>query len=290
MTEELQEPLQAPAPPAGPGAEVGEALAGARQALGCSVADVAQQLKFAPRQIEALERGDFARLPAGTFARGMVRAYARLLKLDPEPLVARIAANVEVPDNAAAVAAARRPIPITDSARRLNLIYAVLSLAILGGIGFVVLQWRGERARAARLTFVPAAQAPLEPQRAALASATTPEMGVASGPQAVAAAAAASTAAAPQAPPPGAPAAQPAQGEHRLALKFDRESWVEVRDGAGKVLLSQLNPPDSERVIDGKPPFALVIGNAQYVHLSYDGKPVDLAPRIKVEVARFTLE
>src|SRR5258706_581114 len=65
---------------------VGKGLARARAALGFSVADVAQQLKFASRQIEALEQGRFAELPTGTFARGMVRAYAKLLKLDAEPL------------------------------------------------------------------------------------------------------------------------------------------------------------------------------------------------------------
>ena len=100
---------------------VGEELAKARAALGFSVADVAQQLKFAPRQIEALEQGRFEQLPTGTFARGMVRAYARLLKLDAEPLVKRVAARVVPSDNAAAVASVRRPIPITDSSRRTNM-------------------------------------------------------------------------------------------------------------------------------------------------------------------------
>ena len=60
----------------------------------------------------------FEALPSGTFARGMVRSYARLLKLDAENLVGRMAARVAVPDNAKAVASVRRPIPITDSNRR----------------------------------------------------------------------------------------------------------------------------------------------------------------------------
>jgi cytoskeleton protein RodZ len=33
-----------------------------------------------------------------------------------------------------------------------------------------------------------------------------------------------------------------------------------------------------------------VIGNAAHVSLTYDGKPVDLTPYIKGEVARFTLQ
>jgi cytoskeleton protein RodZ len=266
---------------------VGEELSRARAALGFSVKDVAQQLKFAPRQIEALEQGRFEKLPTGTFARGMVRAYARLLKLDAEPLVERIAERVAVPDNAAAVASTRRPIPITDSARRSNTVYAALSLAILAVIAGVAFQWQRERAGAARLTFVAAADAP---SQAPQASQVVP---VPQAPQAASAPAAAEQPApqaeAPAAAPGAAPAA-PAEGARRIALKFDRESWVEIRGHDGKALISQLNPGGTERVVEGRPPFALIIGNAQYVRLTYDDRPVDLAPYVKVEVARFTLD
>jgi len=42
--------------------------------------------------------------------------------------------------------------------------------------------------------------------------------------------------------------------------------------------------------VRGTPPFSLVIGNASHVRLTYNGKPVDLAPHIKVDVARLTIE
>ncbi|MBI1943029.1 MAG: helix-turn-helix domain-containing protein [Betaproteobacteria bacterium] len=262
--------------------DVGEELAQARRERGLSLADVAQQLKFAARQIEALEQGRFAELPAGTFARGMVRAYARLLKLDPEPLVERIAARVAVPDNAIAVASARRPIPITDQARRTNLQYSALSLVILGVVAVVAFEWQRERSSAARLSFVPAARAPLEPQRTAasstLASTVTPQITTLEPAEA-------------EAPPAAPPAeSQPAGSRHRIVMRFERESWVQIRGGDGKVLTSALNRAGSERSVEGAPPFTLVIGNAQHVRLSYDDRPIDLAPHVKVEVARFTLE
>lgn len=278
---------------------VGAELLRAREALGFSIADVAQQLKFAARQIEALEQGRYEQLPTGTFARGMVRAYARLLKLDPEPLVERIAGKVAVPDNAAAVVSVRRPIPITDSARRTNLIYATLSLAILVVIAGVVFQWQRERSSAAHLTFVPAAvqapqvstqapqlsaQAPVEPQRVAAASTVTaPNLSPMAAPEPVDAVPAAQRAEVRAAP-------APATGLRRIAMKFERESWVQIRARDGKVLISELNPGGTERTVEGKPPFELVIGNAQHVRLSYDDRPIDLAPHVKVEVARFTLD
>ena len=264
---------------------VGAELAGARAALGLSIADVAQQLKFAARQIEAMEQGRFEDLPSGTFARGMVRSYARLLKLDAESLVGRMAARVAVPDNTEAVVSTRRPIPITDSNRRTNLVYGALSLAILGVIAAVVFEWQRERASAARLTFVPAARTPVEPQRVASASSVEMTPTNIATPQSA-------EEVAPAAPvPESAPAPGPAtQGSRRIVLRFDATSWVEIRNRDGKTLLSQLNPAGSEQTVEGRPPFSLIIGNAQHVRLSYDDRQIDLAPHVKVEVARFTLD
>lgn len=270
---------------AGAGDGIGDELSRARVALGLSIQDVAQQLKFAPRQIEALEQGRYDALPAGAFARGMLRSYARLLKLDAEPLVERIAGRVRAPDNADVVAATRRPIPITDSARSVNRVYALLSLAFLGVIAAVVFEWQRERSSAAPLRFVPAAaQAPAASQPVAVALQVAP---LPAEPQRIASAGTGVPLAAQPAP---ADESAPAEGTRRIVMKFDRNSWVEIRGHDGKALISQLNPAGSERTVQGRPPFALVIGNAQYVRLSYDDRPIDLAPYVKVEVARFTLD
>jgi len=263
-------------------AEVGAVLTRAREALGLSIADIAQQLKFAPRQIEALEQGRFEDLPAGTFARGMLRSYARLLKLDPEPLLESIAPRVAAPDNAAAVASARKPIPIVDNTRRVNLTYAALSIAMLAVIVGVVAEWQRERSGAAKLSFVPAATQPEPAQRAPEPVQTTPvPLQLAAVPAPVAEAAKAQPAPAPR---------SAAEGVRRIVMKFERPSWVEIRGRDGKTLISQLNQGGTEQTVEGRPPFALIIGNAQHVRLSYDDRPIDLAPHVKVEVARFTLD
>ena len=56
------------------------------------------------------------------------------------------------------------------------------------------------------------------------------------------------------------------------------------------MLLSQLNQPGTRQVIQGVPPFDVVIGNAAKVRLKYDDAPVDLRPYFKVDVARLKLE
>lgn len=66
----------------------GRLLRAARERHGWSQGDLAQQLKLLPRQIDAIERDDFAALPGAVFARGFVRNYARAVQLDPTPLMA----------------------------------------------------------------------------------------------------------------------------------------------------------------------------------------------------------
>ena len=71
-------------------ASLGKMLSEARERLGLSVMDVSSQIKFAPRQIEALEADDYLHLPEAAFLRGFVRSYAKILHLDPQVLLAAL--------------------------------------------------------------------------------------------------------------------------------------------------------------------------------------------------------
>ena len=66
----------------------GELLAQARAKAKLSTTDVARQLKLSVGQVEALEAGQFERLPGSVFVRGFIRNYARLVKLDANHLLA----------------------------------------------------------------------------------------------------------------------------------------------------------------------------------------------------------
>ncbi len=302
---ELPETAAAPPPPAPE--PVGEVLARAREAAGLGQDEAARRLKFAPRQLDALERGEWGRLPGGAAVRGMVRKYAQLLGLEADALVARVGEGQTLPDADRLAQRLRQPVPFSDASRRSNVAYAVLSIALLAVVAAVVLEWRQERAGSARLTFISAAQQPAEParkdaQRIELASAAP--QASAPAPQPSAPAPQPSTPA-PQASTPAPQASAPAAagvtaadeearvasgGWRRIVLRFERESWVEITSGTGKLLVSHLHPAGSERVVVGVPPFSVVIGNAQHVKLTYNDKPVDLMPHVKVEVARLTLE
>lgn len=63
---------------------VGQLLQHAREQAGLSVAEVATRLRVGVKQIDAIERADYASLPSGTFLRGFVRNYAKAVNVDQE--------------------------------------------------------------------------------------------------------------------------------------------------------------------------------------------------------------
>ena len=65
----------------------GETLRAARESKNWSLSSVAKQLNLSERSLSQIEAGDFSQMPGHTFARGYVRAYAKLLGLDQNRLV-----------------------------------------------------------------------------------------------------------------------------------------------------------------------------------------------------------
>lgn len=69
------------------GTAFGEQLRRAREARGITLEAVSERTRIALHHVEALERSDLAALPAGPFGKGYVRACAKLLGIDPEPIL-----------------------------------------------------------------------------------------------------------------------------------------------------------------------------------------------------------
>ncbi|MGZ5183107.1 MAG: helix-turn-helix domain-containing protein, partial [Ramlibacter sp.] len=95
----------------------GRALAAQREALGWTVEQVAEQLKLQVRQVIAIEAGDYAALPSPAVTRGFVRAYAKIVRLDPAPLVAMIPMDSATPAETTPVARPQKPATFSESSR-----------------------------------------------------------------------------------------------------------------------------------------------------------------------------
>ena len=122
---------------------VGMALREAREAMGLSVHDIANRIKFAPRQVEALEANDFANLPQAAFLRGFVRSYARVLQLDEASLIAALpvdpASRVVVKTQVVDVA-----FPTLFSLQRINLLWLAGALGVALVLGLFIFTRDGE--------------------------------------------------------------------------------------------------------------------------------------------------
>lgn len=286
--------MAAEAPPeAATPASPGGLLAAERERQGLSRADVAQRVHMSVSQIEALETGDYGRLPRGTFLRGFVRNYAKALGMDPEAPT-RLLAETAPRDPRPGIVVKSQNIRFDPIGERLSNPYvkAAVIAAVALVLGFFAMYWwlfirPTPPAAAAKKTLVTEAvpivpaPKPVEPAAAAPEPPKSEATPAAVAPQAVA----------------------PARGDDRVVdpipilaaggsiirLRFRGNSWVEIKDGRGKVLLSRINPGGSEAEVVGKGPFSIVVGNAPDVKMFYNDREFDLEPHTRVAVARFTL-
>lgn len=286
----------------GSGARIGDALRSARLARGMSVGDAARQLRLSVRQVMALEQDDYAKLAGGTFLRGFVRNYARLLQMDAKPLLQRLEQSQPVvPVQTISYRTEGIPFPSGQGGGKRGLLIAAAVILVLllafeihegggGGVGGLAFM-KTEPGDGIGQVETPRERSPFtsamddagmatdgEPANQAAAgeapeiSAPLPDS-VSRAPRVGAEPTEIAARALFESPPP-----EPVAGKNALHLTFDGESWVEVKDDDGRLLLSRINPAGTQQVLRGKPPFFLTIGNAAQVRLVYNSRPVDLAP------------
>jgi cytoskeleton protein RodZ len=273
MTTMSSERAEEPTTPASQHEVPGKVLAAQREAMGWTVEQVADQLKLAVRQVVALEAGDYASLPSPAVTRGFVRAYAKLMKLDPAPLVAQIAIDTPAPAEANP-AAVRRPSPASFSQAKFPshgkrsslplgwIAGAVAVVAVAGAAWHFGLVPGGKHAESAGVAkpevahgasadavggsstetlqnpAVPLISVPGAVVNAPASTATGAPPTAGSTAQLSAPPASPATtqapAAAPAAPAAAAPAAaDPASGANALVLSVREDAWIEVRPAKG---------------------------------------------------------
>jgi cytoskeleton protein RodZ len=304
----------------------GMQLAMRRQECNWTVEQVASQLNLAPRQVLAMEADDYGALPGMAVARGFIRSYAKLLRLDSAPMLARIA---KAPGSMEQSIPLRRAIPSTTfqphrgatRARqgRPSKILLVSGVVIAGVLAVAVFSQREqlagsmpaslagllERAPATAETPVAGGQtngrvldtdvaAPLhqaepasQPGVAAHAPAgMTPEL---SPPRA--------GVAAPSPVTPGAPTATTAstsastvQSSNALVLSMRQDSWVEVRRADNTTITSRVMRAGSTETFELTGPLSVTVGNASGVNATVRGAPLDLAATTRNNVARISIK
>lgn len=272
-----------------------EQLAAARERRGLGKGEVAQRLKLHPRQLEALERGDWAALPGRAFVRGCVRSYGRLLGVDVAPLLDSIGGFAE-PEELKSSAPLAAPLPrgggfgFDIEGHRSKLPWAVLGVIGVIAVGLFfgrdgdvsrVSSWIGQGERASE---APAGSAPAP--AASQSGAAVPGAGVPPGtplvppplvPAPSGTTGAATPPAAPEPPaPPAAAPPPPPPPPPPIRVSVRQDAWVDVRQADGKSVFMGTVKPGTPLEVKGQAPYTLTIGNASAVTLEYEGTVVDL--------------
>ena len=145
--------------PASPSGGIGARLRAAREARGLTLEQLAAETRIPQRHLQTIEAGDFAALPARTYAVGFSKTYARAVGLDENEVLVSVRDELDAQEPAPRY----RPAGFEpgDPARVPSgglvwLVVAALALLLVGGFFFM------------RTLFAPAAELPslVEEQRA----------------------------------------------------------------------------------------------------------------------------
>lgn len=325
-----ERPDQPPAPEDQPNGVPGKALAAQREAMGWTVEQVADQLKLAVRQVVALEAGDYAALPSPAVVRGFVRAYAKIVRLDPAPLVAMIPMDTPAPAETTTAARPQKPATFSESSRfplhgkRSSLPVAWIALAVVVVVAAAAAWHLGLIPRGKSNTPVAPAAAPAQPGTTSepLQKPDVPLISVpgqqnpapagdvqpgnaqpsngAPAPAAPAAPAAGSGAGAAPASAQPAPAPGPVQAAaetavtatpaNALVLSVNEDSWIQVTTADGKKLISRLIKAGSTETVPVDQPVNMIVGNPKGVSATLRGAQVELPMLPGKTIARVSLK
>lgn len=298
----------------------GALLRDAREAAGLHIAALAVVLKVPVAKLEALEADNFSALPDMVFVRALASSVCRTLKIDPQAVLALLPQG-EGPRLSAADVGLNAPVkgfagrssaaPFKGAGSR-SFVWAVGLLLI--GAALMMFLPRGLDADLSALLKQPetTTKIPMPTGNVAqeISVAVGAEQRVPSAAPAPAPAAAAGVGvelpagesikpagiashpivlpSVEASAPSSAPAADAPSGV--LAFKARSESWIQVRDAAGALVLQRNLAPNELVSVSGVLPLAVVIGRADATEVFVRGKPYDIGPVSRENVARFEVK
>lgn len=265
------------------GVTAGMLLRRAREAAGLHVAALAVSLKVPVRKLEALEEDRYDLLTDAVFVRALASSVCRTLKIDSQPVLERLpqttaprlaqySEGINAPFRAPNDGA---PPSWMDQLTR-PVFLAVFGL-LLAALVVVLLPARQEEGS------TPAVTQPAAPSLPSPAVNAMPaEPAVSLPPPGPAATAVVSPAVTPL------PAATTATGV--VVFKAKGPSWVEVTDAKGVVAVRRLLAAGEAAGASGALPLQVTIGRVDSTEVQVRGKPFDLRPVSRDNVARFEVK
>ena len=280
-----------------------------REAAGLHIAALAAALKVPVKKLEALEAGRYDELPDMTFARALASSACRQLKIDPAPVLEQIPVG-HLPQLGDSAQTINTPFKHSQDPAPLNPMGWLSRPAVLGAIALLqaalvlVFMPNMETAPSTDAVMPPGA-AVTEPATvnesvpaAATAILVEPPVPAADVPVAAAPVAAAPlVVAAPQATVPvaasvtvAATLTQASAAGSLLSIAATGDSWVEVVNGSGSVVMQRMLKTGDVIDFSTAPPYSVVLGRADAAQVTVRGKPFDVTPYARNSVARFEVK
>jgi cytoskeleton protein RodZ len=294
----------APPPAANDGVTAGTLLRRAREATGLHVAALAVSLKVPVRKLEALEEDRWDLLTDAVFVRALASSVCRTLKIDPQPVLERLPQataprllrdedGIGTPYRAPSDGSppswldhVTKPVFLAVFALLLGALVLILLPSVQtedksGGassdttsVSAPVLIPAPTVSQVADLTPIPPSAMPAPPTE----TTNTPPASEAAVPVAVPGAVAA-------------PASAPATAASGIVMfRTKGPSWVEVRDAKGVVTIRKLLEAGQWAGASGTLPLQVTVGRVDQTEVQVRGKPFDLGPVAKDNVARFEVK
>ena len=303
----------------------GYLLRQAREDKGWSQMETARELHLTSKVINAIEEDDFELIPSFVFARGYIRSYARHVGLDGQVLVAEFDAVYGMPDHGSKPMVGMRNAD-QQSKPSDTWVKIVSALFVMGLVVVSLMWWQSQNGGLAisQLTSVTVDTAqgetlvePLEEleDNLDLATLTASQAEVGAAPLVEESQApvlveesvqpTVSVEVAPEQPvvevvaPASVPAEQGVEqeapvlavNEAVLVMVFDKDCWVEIKDGNGKMILSDLFSAGEriDQVVTA--PIEVLLGRSSAVsNMTFDERIIDLKPHTRKDIARLTLK
>lgn len=79
------------------------------------------------------------------------------------------------------------------------------------------------------------------------------------------------------------------ESEHVIVVEFNASCWVDIKDATGSFRLFGKKEAGERYLLEGKPPYKVVLGNARAVKITVDNEAFDLDAHTRGKVARFSL-
>jgi len=308
---------EAPAdPPAAVAASAGTLLRQAREAAGLHIAALAVALKVPVKKLEALEADRLDLLPDAVFVRALASSVCRTLKMDGAQVLALLPQTSKprldyqhTSINAPFRAPSDGPGPSfwTQVSRPAVMAGLLLLLGALVLIFLPAVQQQNTAAQPVAESVV-ISPGPVSPQpspantevtaqvqeSAKLAGADGPANATAASPTAAPVMAPALPAMPATPAPAVSPAALPATPAPApgglIVFTAKGESWVEVTDAKGVVVLRRTLAAGEAASASGALPLAAVVGRVDATQVQVRGRPFDLSAVSKDNVARFEVK